>query len=138
MSHFTKVDGTWKKLKPYTKVAGTWKLADYIYNRVGGRWYTSFVKGGLIDKSWDDRDQTGPIGTAANSNINAFAVQIDGKIVAGGAFNNWSGTTISGRIVRLNSDCTRDTSFPTTGANNTINAIAIQSDGKILVGGEFT
>jgi uncharacterized membrane protein len=45
-----------------------------------------------------------------------------------------------GRIVRLNSDGTLDTAFTTntgTGGNNSVNSIAIQSDGKILVGGNF-
>ena len=54
MSYFNKVAGTWQKSKPYTQVAGTWKYVDYVYNKVGGRWYTSFVKGGLVDKSWDE------------------------------------------------------------------------------------
>ena len=140
MSHLTKVAGTWRKSKPYTKVAGTWKLADYVYNKVGGRWYTSFVKGGLVDRSWDDRDQTGVFGPNANSSVNSIAIQSDGKIVVGGAFTVWSGTTV-GRIVRLNSNSTLDTTFTTnngTGANSTVSAIAVQSDGKILVGGIFT
>ena len=141
MSHLTKVAGTWRNSKPYTKVAGTWKLADYVYNKVGGRWYTSFVKGGLVDKSWDDRDQTGVFGTGAGTgSVYAIAFQSDGKILVGGYFTSWNGTTV-GNIVRLNADGTRDTAFTTntgTGANSYILSVAIQSDGKILVGGEFS
>ena len=140
MSHLTKVAGTWRNSKPYTKVAGTWKLADYVYNKVGGRWYTSFVKGGLVDKSWDDRDQTGIFGTGANNNVAAIAIQSDGKIIAVGTFTTWNGTTIN-RTVRLNSDGTRDTTFTTnigTGPNSNPISIAIQSDGKILVSGNFS
>ena len=141
MSHLTKVAGTWRNSKPYTKVAGTWKLADYVYNKVGGRWYTSFVKGGLVDKSWDDRDQTGQfgVGPGANAVVYSIAVQTDGKILVGGEFTTWNGTTV-GRIVRLNADGTRDTAFTTangTGANSTVKTLTIQSDGKILVGGGF-
>lgn len=140
MSYFNKVTGTWRKSKPYTKVSGTWKYVDYVYNKVGGRWYTSFVKGGLVDRSWDDRDQTGVFGSNGNSTVSAIAIQSDGKILAGGVFIVWSGTTV-GRLVRLNSNSTLDTSFVTnngTGANNTIESLAIQSDGKIVVGGPFT
>jgi uncharacterized delta-60 repeat protein len=140
MSHLTKVAGTWRNSKPYTKVAGTWKLADYVYNKVGGRWYTSFVKGGLVDKSWDDRDQTGVFGTNANSDVNSVVIQSDGKIVLGGSFTAWNGVTV-GRIARLNSDGTLDTTFTTntgTGSNSVVNTIAIQSDGKILAGGFFS
>jgi uncharacterized delta-60 repeat protein len=141
MSYFNKVAGTWQKSKPYTQVAGTWKYVDYVYNKVGGRWYTSFVKGGLVDKSWDDRDQTGVFGSNANSTVNLIAIQSDGKILACGAFTVWSGTTV-GRLVRLNSDDSLDTAFlldTGTGANNNIESLAIQpSDGKILVGGPFT
>lgn len=90
MSHLTKVAGTWRNSKPYTKVAGTWKLADYVYNKVGGRWYTSFVKGGLVDKSWDDRDQAGQFGTGANTTIRSIAIQSDGKIVLAGAFTSFN------------------------------------------------
>jgi uncharacterized delta-60 repeat protein/prepilin-type N-terminal cleavage/methylation domain-containing protein len=80
------------------------------------------------------------IGTAANNTVNAIAVQPDGKIVVGGLFTSWNGSTV-GRIVRLNEDGTRDTTFSSnvgTAANNTVNDIAIQADGKILVGGSFT
>ncbi len=123
MSHLTKVAGTWRNSKPYTKVAGTWKLADYVYNKVGGRWYTSFVKGGLVDKSWDDRDQTGVFGTGAGTgSVYAIAFQSDGKILVGGYFTSWNGTAVN-YIVRLNSDGTRDTAFTTntgTGANSSL------------------
>ena len=137
MSHNVKVAGVWRKADPYVRVAGVWKLCDYVYGRVGGLWYTSFVRGGLIDRSWFDM---GLVGTGANNYVNAIAVQSDGKILVGGNFSAWNGTTV-GCIVRLNSDGTRDTTFTTnngTGANDNVSAIAVQSDNKILVGGRFT
>ena len=79
-------------------------------------------------------------GTGGISVVRSIAIQSDGKIVVGGQFISWNGTTVN-RIVRLNSDGTRDTAFTTntgTGANSTVNAIAVQSDGKILLGGDFT
>ena len=43
------------------------------------------------------------------------------------------------RIVRLNTDGTIDSTFNTgTGFNSGVNTISVQSDGKIIVGGEFT
>jgi uncharacterized delta-60 repeat protein len=70
----------------------------------------------------------------------SLAVQSDNKILIGGIFTTWNGTTVN-RIVRLNSDGTRDTAFTDnvgTGANGTVFSIKLQSDGKILVGGNFT
>ena len=46
-------------------------------------------------------------------------------------------TTVRGRIARLNSNGTLDTSFD-PGANDAVNALAVQADGRILVGGNFT
>jgi len=79
-------------------------------------------------------------GAGANSNPNDIVVQSDGKILLGGAFTAWNGTTVN-YIVRLNSDGTRDTAFTTnagTGANAIIYTLVIQSDNKVLVGGNFT
>jgi uncharacterized delta-60 repeat protein len=77
-------------------------------------------------------------GTGANFPVWTVAIQSDGKIVIGGNFTSVNGTTIN-RVARLNADGTLDTDFdPGTGANNTVNAVAIQSDGKVVIGGDFT
>ena len=75
-------------------------------------------------------------------NINKTAIQSDGKILVGGSFTSLNGNTRN-RLVRLNSDGTEDATFYTnlgTGFNigNGVHSITIQSDGKILVGGDFT
>jgi hypothetical protein len=58
--------------------------------------------------------------------------------LAGGGFTTFTGTT-QNRLIRLNSDGSKDTSFNIgTGFDNTVSSIAIQTDGKILVGGNFT
>ena len=71
----------------------------------------------------------------------AIAVQADGKILAGGGFNTLggggTGTATRNRIGRLNEDGSLETDF-NPGANGTVSAIAVQPDGKILVGGYFT
>jgi uncharacterized delta-60 repeat protein len=81
------------------------------------------------------------VGTGLSSqSALAIAIQPDGKIIVGGGFTSFAGTTVN-RIVRLNADGTRDTAFTTntgTGANQNVSTIAIQPDGKIILGGNFT
>jgi uncharacterized delta-60 repeat protein len=73
-----------------------------------------------------------------NSSVNTIALQPDGKILAGGLFTSFNGSTAN-RLARLNSDGTLDVGFDmSTGFNSSVNTIALQPDGKILVGGQFT
>jgi uncharacterized delta-60 repeat protein len=73
-----------------------------------------------------------------NDVINKLFVQSDGKILIGGAFTQ-VGAAIRGRIARLNADGTIDNTFnPPGGANNTIYDLDVQSDGKIVLAGQFT
>jgi uncharacterized delta-60 repeat protein len=77
-------------------------------------------------------------GTGANNLVEAVIVQTDGKILIGGSFTDYNGTSRN-QIARLNSDASLDTSFnPGTGVNQYLEAMAIQTDGKILIGGSFT
>ena len=73
-------------------------------------------------------------------NVFHVNIQSDGKIVVCGNFLFLNGVARV-CLVRLNSDGTQDTSFYTnlgTSFNSTVNEVHIQSDGKILVGGQFT
>jgi len=84
-------------------------------------------------------DTTFDAGTLAVRYVFSIAVQNDGKILIGGFFNNAFGGTGYDRVERLNADGTIDNTFnPGTSANNTINVIALQSDGKLLIGGTFS
>jgi len=93
---------------------------------------------GSLDVSFD-------IGTGANNWVSCVELQPDGKILLGGGFTQYNGTSRN-RIARLNADGSLDTSFnpgtgaegPTGGSPISINSIALQSDGKILIGGYFT
>jgi uncharacterized delta-60 repeat protein len=77
-------------------------------------------------------------GTGSDGIIYTTALQTDGKIIIGGAFTSFNGTLIN-RIARLNTDGSLDAGFnPGTGANSTIYTTALQSDGKIVIGGFFT
>lgn len=67
-----------------------------------------------------------------------LAVQLDGRIVAGGRFETYDGFPAN-RLARINRDGSFDTTFMIgTGANRWVRAIAVQNDGKILAGGDFT
>lgn len=74
---------------------------------------------------------------SANSIVTALAIQNDGKIVIAGYFTTYQGASRNG-IARINGDGSLDSSFnPGTGMSGNMNAIAIQQDGRILVGGDF-
>lgn len=78
------------------------------------------------------------IGSGFNGNVLAIAIQSDGKLIIGGDFTNYNGNSVS-KIVRLNSNGSIDTSFIIgTGFNNSIKSIAVQTDGKVLIGGSYT
>jgi uncharacterized delta-60 repeat protein len=76
----------------------------------------------------------------ANGAVLTLAMQPDGKILVGGAFTGLgggTGTTARSHIGRLNTDGTPDATF-VAGANGNVNALVVQPDGKILVGGDFS
>jgi uncharacterized delta-60 repeat protein len=76
--------------------------------------------------------------TGGSNNIEAIDIQTDNKIIVGGTFTTYSGTS-KNRIARLNSNGIIDNTFVIgSGFNNTVTSICVQSDGKILVGGSFT
>ena len=90
---------------------------------------------GSLDTSFDPG--SGAVGTAAPF-IDQMELLADGKIVIGGDFTTYNGTSRN-RIARLNSDGSLDTSFdPGVGADGHIDALAMQSDGKFIIGGDFT
>ncbi len=74
----------------------------------------------------------------ANNSVNSIVVQSDGKILVGGAFGgaNGIGGATRNRIARLSATTGLADSFDPN-ANNVVNSIAVQSDGKILAGGNF-
>jgi uncharacterized delta-60 repeat protein len=78
------------------------------------------------------------VGTGFNDVVNKVLVLSDGKILVGGRFTTYNGTTVN-RLVRLNSDGSIDASFVIgSGFDSEVNTIALQMDGKILFGGMFT
>ncbi|WP_028605212.1 IPTL-CTERM sorting domain-containing protein [Ottowia thiooxydans] len=85
---------------------------------------------------------------ATDAFVKAIAIQGDGKILIGGEFHSVrptgssANTTIWG-IARLNADGTLDNTFQNAPAgsvksNHNVRGIAVQADGKIVIGGYFT
>lgn len=81
-------------------------------------------------------DTTFHAGSGFNGTLLDLEVQTDGKLLACGTFTQFDGTTLTGRLVRLNADGTRDTGFvPPVFGLVSINGIAIKSDGRIVICG---
>ena len=86
---------------------------------------------GDVDLSFDP-------GSGVNGTVNAVVLQPDGKVIIGGHFTTVKGLARPG-IARLNADGSGDPTFnPGTGPNYGVSSLALQSDGKVLIGGDFT
>ena len=79
-------------------------------------------------------------GAGANATVYAMAVQADGKIVIGGDFTTYNNVANFNHLARLNPDGSVDTTFnvAVSGPSDSVRAIALQLDGRILIGGLFT
>jgi len=74
-----------------------------------------------------------------NNNILALATAPDGGVYVGGAFTSIGGDANRSRLAKINSDGSLDTSFtPPVFGNGEVRTLAVQNDGKVLVGGTFT
>lgn len=83
-------------------------------------------------------DATFDVGTGPSGSVRAIVVQPDGRILIGGSFTNVNGTA-RGRLARLNADGSLDTAFLASveGGDGDVLAVALQNDGRIVVGGDF-
>jgi len=104
--------------------------------------FTSFNGSGdyIVRSNSDGTRDAGftPSGAGPDFEIYSIVIQSDGKILIGGNFEHYDSVQCS-YFARLNSDGTLDTSFITSnGPDSSVSCIAVQSDGKILVGGTFT
>jgi uncharacterized delta-60 repeat protein len=97
---------------------------------------------GTLDNSFGDN---GKVLTSINdsqvNSLNCMALQSDGKIILGGSIYSNNRWQIA--LVRLNSDGTLDETFSSDGvlthsygANDFCTSVAVQADGKIVVGGD--
>ena len=93
---------------------------------------------GSVDKSFSN----GGIATTKNIYGTSIAIQKDGKIAVGGFSSNGSANSYDFALVRYNTNGSFDSTFGTGGIVTTsignysiVSSIAIQSDGKIVLGG---
>jgi hypothetical protein len=101
-----------------------------VNNDVNARSIARLNGNGSVDSSFSSA-------AFANSfvGIECMAQQPDGKLVVGGSFTQVGGIT-QFRLTRLNLDGTVDPTFrPGTGADGTVNALAIGPDTGIVLGG---
>jgi uncharacterized delta-60 repeat protein/uncharacterized repeat protein (TIGR01451 family) len=100
------------------------------YNTIPTSYLTRLNNDGTLDGTFNT-------GFGLNGTVFAIALQPDGKIVVGGDFTSINGTSRN-RIARLNPDGSLDLSFdPGAGVDDSVRAIAVQSDGRIVIGGAF-
>ena len=112
-------------------------IGGYFTNLNGTtrNYFVRLYSNGLVDTAFYSN-----LGTGFDSNVDHTIIQSDRKIVCGGLFNHLNGN-VRLRILRLNENGTEDTAFYTnlgTSTNSGTTTLAIQSTGKILVGGGFT
>ena len=88
------------------------------------------------------KDTSFDIGSGFNGSVRSVVIQPDGKILVGGDFTTYKGLT-QRRLVRLNSDGSKDNSFDIgTGfgpvSSTQVYSINLQNDGSLIVTGAFT
>lgn len=130
-------------------VEGTFRRVEKVVQQPDGKlliggWFTAFdgspamylVR--LNTNGTRDTQFNSAIEQSFNGLVNDIVIQPDGKILIGGFFSTVGGETRN-NIVRLNSDGSLDPTFnPLSGFSHEVTALALQADGKVLVGGLFT
>ncbi len=108
---------------------------------IGGQFsrYNNKPRSGLARLNADGTlDESFHAGEGANGAVYDIALDANGKILVAGAFTRFNGSTRN-RIARLNADGSLDTGFnPGEGPNGAVETIAVQADGRILIGGVFS
>ena len=103
------------------------------YNGFSRAYITRLNSNGSIDNSFN-------LGTGFNNSVYAIDIQSNGQIIIGGSFLDYNGSNCN-NLARVNSNGSLDTAFNNQtsliGLNGSVNAVAIQPDGKIIVGGSF-
>jgi uncharacterized delta-60 repeat protein len=116
----------------------TYRFRVQASNYNGLSEYTASILATTLADEWAGPGSVDQIAISPNSTVRALANQPDGKIIAVGSFTSVSGTA-SVRVVRLSADMSLDTTFNVgIGPNSTVNDVAVQPDGKVLIVGSFS
>lgn len=155
--HYTAVSGTlqWPDgdttprvitvplVTPYTAVESTREFTVQLSNVVNG--VTADPATATASIRRPGNPAPADLRFLVNAGVNDMDLQPDGKLLMGGTFTlagSDNGSTIvhsAGRFARFHPDGRRDHSFNALpGANGTVDALCVQPDGKVLVGGSFT
>lgn len=112
----------------------------FNFNKIIRQGIARLLTDGSLDTSFDPGTGAEAPSAVASSwpAVEAIEIQGDGRLVLGGKFTVFDGVARAG-IVRLHWDGSVDTSFdPGLGPNGAVSALAIQPDGHLLIGGDFT
>ena len=114
-------------------------LLGGAFNTTTGNWRYNLIRlnvDGSVDPTFYNNANWG----TGTTMVRAITLQPDGKIFIGGSFSQYGGSPAP-NLTRLNSDGTRDTSWPSGslgGTNGAVHAICLQPNGRVLIGGDFT
>lgn len=121
-------------LDPSLKFVKTMNSFHLIAERTDGKvWFTA-DKSKLRLELLNQDGTLNEFSLELQGSINALTPVIDNKILVGGNFTSYNGTTVSARLVRVNPDGTRDFGFSASSNPNEVTALYILPNGKIMVG----
>ncbi|HTL55963.1 MAG TPA: Calx-beta domain-containing protein [Candidatus Limnocylindrales bacterium] len=131
----------WERVKTFsvpilddTLLEGSETILLSLSNPVGGVLGSQSTASVFIQ----DNDSAGGPGRGANGAVQVILALRDGKSIIGGEFTFLDGVPRN-RVARINENTTLDMGFePGAGADGTVYALALQADGKVLMGGSFT
>ncbi|MFD2257448.1 Calx-beta domain-containing protein [Luteolibacter algae] len=113
---------------------------------IGGNISNFGLQGNIARLNADGSEDTSFLkGTGFNNDVRVIVEQSDGKLLVGGSFTSYNGINCN-RVTRLNANGTIDTTFNSNlgsaatreNMNPSVYALALESNGSILIGGNFT
>ena len=109
-----------------------------MYKWLAGLVLCLFLGGAAFGQADGTLDTTFHVGTGFTSGVSSIAIQPDGKVIVGGYLYSYNGVQCD-YIARLNAHGSLDTTFNHRyGFDDQVTSLALQPDGKVIVGGEFT
>jgi len=107
-------------------------------NGAGSSCIGRFNGDGSQDFSFNADVRDDRAGAGYHPEVRAIILQPDGKVIIGGVFTTVNDVSRT-NLARLNNDGTLDNSFnPGTGPNDSVITVALQPDGKVIIGGFYT